>query len=92
MQQNNKNFLYNTNVRVNTYINAPFVCNNTNESKLCFLVVKDMLLTGFDAPELNTLYVDGKSGEEHYDTDDPTVAEIKQFIYDNCIDGMVIPK
>ena len=32
--------------------------------------------------DLNTLYVDGKSGEEHYDTDDPTVAEIKQFIYE----------
>lgn len=32
--------------------------------------------------DLNTLYVDGKSGEEHYDADDPTVAEIKQFIYE----------
>lgn len=32
--------------------------------------------------DLNTLYVDGKSGEEHYDTDDSTVAEIKQFIYE----------
>ena len=32
--------------------------------------------------DLNTLYVDAKSGEEYYDNDDPTVAEIKQVVYE----------
>ena len=48
MQQNNKNFLYNTNVRVNTYINAPFVCNNTNESKLNIQYMVDGNLGNMD--------------------------------------------
>lgn len=30
----------------------------TSESKLCFLIVKDMLLTGFDAPIEQVMYLD----------------------------------
>lgn len=31
---------------------------STDESKLCFLIVKDMLLTGFDAPVEQVMYLD----------------------------------
>ena len=60
---------------------------NTTESKLCFLIVKDMLLTGFDAPIEQVMYLD-RPLKEH--TLLQAIARVNRTCGDNKKCGYVI--
>lgn len=60
---------------------------NTNESKLCFLIVKDMLLTGFDAPIEQVMYLD-RPLKEH--TLLQAIARVNRTCGDNKKCGYVV--